>query len=344
MEKLQWNQKYRRNNMSQPEIPPQMRIWQLGLGFANTSAIYTLVKTGVIEQLRNQPKDLLEIAKACNLNSEVLYRVLRYATVIDIVTKNEEKYSLTETGKLLLKDVPGSLYTGILLVGSEPWQRSWQNLDHSITTGGVAFDQVMDEGFFNYLDQHPEYGDPYNKWMSLISSMTASAISEAYDFSAFNSVCDVGGGQGILLKQILTSNPHLKGILYDQESVLKGNLVSDMADRVTISQGNFFENVPQADVLMMKNILHDWNDEKCQIILNHCKAVMNPSSRLLVIEMLIGTPADLMGTFYDLHMQVLLGGKERTEEEFGELFAKIGLKLVRVIPTKSPMKIIEASL
>ena len=93
----------------------------------------------------------------------------------------------------------------------------------------------------------------------------------------------------------------------------------------------------------MKNVLHDWNDEKCQIILSQCRQAMQPSSLLLILEMVIDSPADLMGVFYDMHMQVMLGGKERTESEFSALLQKAGLKLNRIIPTKSPMKIIEAS-
>jgi len=111
----------------------------------------------------------------------------------------------------LLKDVPGSLYMGLPLIGSEPWKRGWQNLEHSLVTGEVAFDQVMGDPFFDYLDKHPEYGTPYHQWMTVLTMMAARAITESYDFAPVNSVCDVGGGQGILLKSILTANPHLRG-------------------------------------------------------------------------------------------------------------------------------------
>lgn len=94
----------------------------------------------------------------------------------------------------------------------------------------------------------------------------------------------------------------------------------------------------------MKQVLHDWNDEKCQMILSRCRQAMQPSSRLLIVEMAIDSPADLMGAFFDLHMQVVLGGKERTESEFNALLQKAGMKLSRIIPTRSPVKIIEATL
>jgi hypothetical protein len=158
-------------------------------------------------------------------------------------------------------------------------------------------------------------------------------------------VCDIGGGQGVLLHSILTANPHLTGILYDLKNVLKDHVLTDMSDRVQILDGNFFESVPMADVLMLKNVVHGWNDEECQPILEHCKKAMKPSSRLLIIENVMTSPADLITAVMDLQMKVVMGsGRERTEDEFNTLLLKAGMTLSRIIPTKSPMKIIEASL
>jgi hypothetical protein len=330
--------------MNQSQVPPQLRIWQLGLGFANTAVLHALVKAGVIEQLREQPRRLPELARACGLNADVLYRSLRFAAVIEVVTLDGEQYVLTDVGRLLLKDMPGSIYMGLMLIGSEPWQSAWHNFAHTLATGDAAFDQAMGEPFFDYLDKHPEYGAPFNQWQNILTVMAARAISEAYDFTAFGTICDVGGGQGVLLKSILSANSHLRGILYDQESVVKDHVLTDLSQRVEIQSGNFFEQVPAAEVLIMKNVLHDWNDEKCQLILGRCRQAMQPSSRLLIVEMVIDSPADLMGVFYDMHMQVILGGKERTASEFSALLQKVGMKLNRIIPTKSPMKIIEASI
>ncbi|HLS81487.1 MAG TPA: methyltransferase [Steroidobacter sp.] len=330
--------------MSQEHIPPQRLIWRLSLGFANTAVLHALVKTGVIEQMRHQSRTLPELAQTCRLNPDVLYRVLRFATELGVLAYNGSQYSLTETGTLLLRDTPGSLYMGLLLVGSEPWQRAWQNLAHSLATGEAAFDPIMGDPFFEYLDKHPEYGTPYNEWMTISTTLAASAITEAYDFTPFKSVCDIGGGQGVLLKNILTANPHLRGILYDQDTVVKDHVLADLSERVEIQTGSFFERTPSADVLLMKSVLHDWSDEKCQLILSRCRRAMRPSSRLLIVEMVIASPTDLMGAFYDLHMQVLLGGKERTAQEFSALLQSAGMKLNRIIPTKSPMNIIEASL
>lgn len=326
------------------QIPPQVRIWQLGLGFANSEVLYALVKTGVIEHLREQPKRLPELAQTCQLNADMLYRTLRFAQAIGVVTQDREAYALTDVGRLLLTDVPGSLYQGLVLLCSDPWQRAWHNFGHALATGENAFESMMGASFFEYLDQHPEFGTPFDEWMALLTSLGARAITESFDFRSFGTVCDIGGGRGVLLKTILDANPHLRGILFDNESVVKNHVLDGSLRRAEIQTGSFFERVPGADVMILKNVLHDWGDEKCQVILQCCRQAMQPSSRLLIIDRVIESPADLVSAFYDLHMQVMLGGKERSAKEFNTLLGKVGMKVDRVIPTKSPMKIIEASL
>lgn len=330
--------------MNLEKVPPQFGIMQLGLGFANTAVLYTLVKTGVIEQMHYQPQTLPVLAESCGLNPDVLYRILRFAAVIGVVELNEGQYSLTETGTLLLKDVPGSFYLGILLFGSEPWQRSWQDLAYSLTTGDGSFEHAMGSPFFEYLDKHLEYATIFNQWMTILTMAPGQAITAAYDFTPFHSVCDIGGGQGFLLKNILMTNSHLSGILFDQEAVLKDHILADKNGRVEIQAGSFFERVPSADVLVIKSVLHDWSDDKCHIILDHCREIMQPASRLLIIDRVIESPTDLTGAFFDLHMQVLAGGRERTESEFSSLLQKAGLKLNRIIPTGWTWKIVEASI
>jgi hypothetical protein len=326
------------------QIPPQLRVWQLALGFANSQVLYALVTAGVIEQLREQPKRLPELAQACQLNADVLYRTLRYAQVIGVVKQEGEEYALTDVGRLLLKDVPGSLYMGLVLAGSEPWQRAWHNFGHALATGEDAFEPVMGTSFFEYLNQHPEFGATFDEWMTVLTALEAHAITESFDFHPYGTVCDIGGGRGILLKTILDANPLLRGILFDHESVVKNHILDGSMRRAEIQTGSFFERVPGADVLLLKNVLHDWSDEKCQIILECCRQAMQPTSRLLIIDRVIEAPADLISAFYDLHMQVIQGGKERSAKEFNTLLKKVGMKLNRVIPTKSPMKIIEATL
>lgn len=322
----------------------QEKMWKLALGFANTAVLYALIKSEVVEELRFGSKTLDELVYACGIDPDVLFRTLRFAEVIEVITLQDGKYALSDMGKLLLKDVPGSLYYGLLLAGSDPWQQAWHNLTYSLTIGENAFEAAMGTPFYDYIDRFKQYGDPYNRWMSISTKMSANSIIEAYDFSTIVTVCDIGGGQGVLLQTILSENPHLQGILFDQSSVLETHILADMTDRVKVEAGNFFERVPSADVMILKSVLHNWEDEKALMILNNCREVMSRSSRLLIIEMIIDSPTDHIGAFYDLNMQVLFNGKERTKEEFDSLLKKANLQIKRIVPTKSLVKIIEVIL
>ncbi|HKI44005.1 MAG TPA: methyltransferase [Balneolales bacterium] len=319
-----------------------MQLRQLVAGFANTNVIYTLVKSGVIEQLRDDSMTVDKLANECGLHADVLNRVLRYATGLGIVSSNADQFSLTEAGRFLLKNVPGSMYGGVMLMGGGPWRKSWDNLVLSLKTGESAFAQTMGTSFFEYLEVNPDHAKMFNDWMTANSAASARMIPDAYDFTPYKTICDIAGGQGLLLKSILLANPHLHGILYDMGKVVEDHILDEVAERVTAVSGDFFKSVPRADILMMKHIIHDWNDDRALQILQNCKKVMDNDTKLLIIERVLDGEADMGSLFLDLHMQVMNGSKERSAAEYEVLLEKAGLKLNRIIPTPSPAKIIEA--
>ncbi len=328
----------------QDQSSPTKQAMQLAQGFAHLQVMHALVKSGIVEELGDTPKTLNQLSEGCNLNAGVLFRVLRYASGIDLVALENDQYQLTESGQRLVKDEPGSIYDIILLLGSEPWQKTWSNLTHSLRTGEAAFADAMGQPFFEYTKDHPEHGDIFDDWMTVESEMMADLIPEAYDFSDFETVCDIGGSRGILLKSILQSNPGLRGILFDKPEVVEQHEVGDIEEQVDICGGDFFESVPEADVLIMKHIIHDWEDEQAVQILQTCKENMDADTKLLLIERVLDDDNNISALFFDLHMQVMNGGRERTVGHFDDLLQQSGLRLNRVIPTDSPVNILEATL
>jgi hypothetical protein len=329
-------------------IPPQVRYFQWVQGFASLMLCHSLVKTGVIEQLADGPRTVDEIAEACHLHADTLFRALRMATVLELTAQEGDRYSLPDASRILLKETPGSMFNGIVMMGHEGYQRPWQNFSYSLETGESAFTHVMGAPFFDYLEQNPELGIPFQQQMAVYAAMTDPALAAAYDFSPFRTVCDVGGGTGSFLRRILEAHPHLTGVLFDLPGVAENHLLDDLAKRAEVVAGSFFEPVPSADLLILKTILHDWSDEKCALILARCRDALPPDGRMLIIDRLLQEPMDLMSLFYDLHMLVQIGGRERTEAELRALLADAGLQMRRVIiPTESPMfplRLVEASL
>ena len=118
-----------------------------------------------------------------------------------------------------------------------------------------------------------------------------------------------------------------------------------VASRVSIESGSFFESVPAGgDAYILSHIIHDWSEDQCLTILGNCRKAMKPTSRLLIVEMVL-PPGNAMhpGKLLDMIMLAVPGGTERTEAEYGALLAKAGFKLSRVVPTASPVSVVEAT-
>jgi SAM-dependent methyltransferase len=259
----------------------------------------------------------------------------------------EGRFSLTPMGELLRSDIPGSMRGMADFVGSEWTWRAWGDLMYSVQTGKTAFDHVFGKPCFDYLGEHKEESEVFNQAMTGFSSMIAPAVVEAYDFSQFGTIVDVGGGHGKLLTSVLKANPGVQGIVFDAPHVADGARetirAAGVEDRCRSEGGDFFRAVPVgADAYMMMHIIHDWPDDKATTILKNCRKSVKPGGKLLVIDAVIAPPnVPDTAKVLDLEMLVLPSGQERTEAEFAILFAGAGWKLNRVVPTKSPKRVIE---
>jgi hypothetical protein len=184
--------------------------------------------------------------------------------------------------------------------------------------------------------------------MNLAHGFETEPTIQAYDFSKFQTIADVGGGNGQLLAAILKKHRSLKGILFDQPNVLEDAepilSAAGVADRVKCVGGSFMTSVPTgADAYILRNIIHDWDDATSNRILRNVRAAIPGNGLVLLMEAVIPPGNDyFVGKFLDLTM-LLIGGKERTKEEYTVLLAKSGFKLTRVVPTTTELSVIEGS-
>jgi hypothetical protein len=185
--------------------------------------------------------------------------------------------------------------------------------------------------------------------MTTFSNQVIPAALEAYDFSGVELLVDVAGGHGAVLTAILQKHPKMRGVLFDLDHVIAGArpriAAAGLQDRLQTEAGNFFEKVtPGADAYIMKHIIHDWDDDRALRILHNIRSAMGRKrGRVILLESVIppGNTPDL-GKIIDLEMLMMPGGKERTAQEFEKLFAQAGFELTSILPTKSPLSVIEA--
>jgi hypothetical protein len=202
------------------------------------------------------------------------------------------------------------------------------------------------------MAQDPEQMAMFHQSMADQTGPVAAAVIEAYDFSRFGRITDVGGSLGALVAAILKANLGLRGEVYDLPALAAGAgaylAAAGVADRARFVGGSFFDEVPPgADAYLMKMIIHDWEDAQAAVILRNCAKALGPDGRLLVMEhvapeLASDAPSDFVTIRGDILMLTAAGGRERTLAEFESLFAGASLKLQRVVPTASGFAILEA--
>jgi hypothetical protein len=233
------------------------------------------------------------------------------------------------------------------MIGEDWFNRPFTQLLYSVKTGKDAFTHVHGQNLFQYLHQDNDASRLFNEVMTRLTDPVTTTVINAYNFSEISHIMDIGGGKGTLISAILKANPRLQGTLFDLPQVVqeaRKTLEDDgLIDRCRFIPGNMFESVPEGQNYILKRVIHDWDDEKAHTILNNCRRSISRDGKLLLIEGVIppGNQPSKM-KLDDIAMLVVIGGAERTRDEFSSLFSASGFKLVKVIPTQTSLSIIEA--
>ena len=320
---------------------------QLATGYWISQAIYASAKLDIANLLKDGPKSASEIALSTRTNEKAVYRLMRALCTVGVFrAAGADKFAVTALGMSLRSDVPGSLPAMIITLG-ETHYAAWAHLLESIQTGRAGFPAAFGADMFDYFGQNVEAGKIFNHAMTDYSALSSCAVLLSYDFSETRSLVDVGGGCGRLLTSILRMYPCMQGTLFDMPSVVAAAqeiLASDQCrERCALVPGSFLDFVPPgADTYLMSSVIHDWDDEHAITILRNCRRSMRRHSKLVMLEFVV--PAGEQASFskvLDLNMLVMNGGCERTADEFRELFDAAGLNLTRIIPTLSPLGVLE---
>ena len=234
-----------------------------------------------------------------------------------------------------------------ITLGDEWAWRSQGELLHSVKTGETAFNHAFGMGIFDYFDKNSDVAEMFNDTMTNLTYQDLDAVLAAYDFSGIETIVDVGGGHGILIAAILKEHPQMQGILADLSPVLEGaekQLISEGVEkRCQRIETDFFKAVPGGgDAYILRQIIHDWNDEQSIAILKNCHQQMNKSHRLLLVEKVIPPGNDPnAGKILDIQMMLYTGGLERTADEYVFLMNEAGFKLTEIVPTHGLSSVIE---
>jgi hypothetical protein len=330
------------------DVDLHVRMRQLIMGFRASQLIYVAAKLGLVDELANGPCDAAALAATIGAAPQPLYRLLRALASIGVLEEGAERtFSLAPLGHPLRRDVPGSLKSMALLYGDAVFWNAYGQMLHSIRTGQPAFERAHGESMYAHLASHPATASLFHEAMSGFSEHEIAAILDAYDFSSFATVVDVGGGQGALVAALLKTYSHLRGVVLDREDVAAGarHLLAQagLAERADFVAGDFFQAGPRnGSAYLLKSVIHNWDDASAQKILHNCRQAMSEDARVIMMERVIpaaDTPSE--AKLFDINMLVTVGGQERTEEEHRNMLRVSGFELARIIPTASQLSLIE---
>jgi O-methyltransferase domain/Dimerisation domain len=333
---------------TQPQTPPaHVGILQIMNGVHVGGAVACLAQLGIPDLLEAAPKSAAELAAELGADPQALYRLMRATASVGVLAEGPDgKFSQTPLSAVLRSNAMPSLRSFAIMGGREWHARGWSHLDYCVRTGKQAMEKIYGAHVFDYIKQNPDEGQIFHGAMTELSMIDGPAVAAAYNFDGIHSIVDVAGGHGFLLATILQKNPHLRGTLFEAPHVIEGAAngpLKPVMDRCAFASGDMFASIPAgADAYLMKHIIHDWPDELCIHLLKACRQAVTSGGKLLVVDSVIQPGNDFSPSkFLDLQMLIFPGGRERTEEQFRELFSASGWQLRRVIPTAATDSIVE---
>ena len=324
-----------------PEQPIETVLAQMIAGYRISQAIFVAVKLGIVDALTDGSRSGEELAVSAGLDAPALHRLLVVLANAGLLREVEPtRFALTPMGALLQE---GRSLRHSAVLGAELFWRAYGELAYTVQTGQSAFQRAFGMPIYDYLPRSPRADAAYAGAMTAATVAMADVLTHSYDFSAVSTVVDVGGGRGALLGSILTAHPHLRGILFDRPPTVAGMPdaleIKAVASRCQVVSGNFFERLPAGgDLYILKWVISEWSDDRAGVILSNCRRAMHPRGRLLIIE-----PLDLpSNALFNLNMLVTWnGGRVRSSADLAALLRDAGFTTERVIPTPSPLSIVE---
>lgn len=327
-----------------------MQLLQMTEGLVLHQSLHVAAKLGVADLLKDGKRSAAEMARDLKVNEDAFYRVLRYLAGRGVFVEGPEgEFANTALSQFMRSDVPGSMRPMLIFRGTHYFFDSFTEFLYSVETGKPGREKLLGGNGFEYLAQNPEEARIFDDAMTAGSAVAAPAIASGYDFGQWGSVMDVGGGNGILLAAILRQYPQLRGTLADREHVLerakqRGFLGGDSATRATFTPCDFFQGIsPGSRAYVMKNVIHDWDDEASIEILRNTRKAVPADGALLLVELTVGeTNQASFGKSVDMIMLAVTGGKERTVQEYASLLGAGGFRLNKTFPVSDTLMVIEA--
>lgn len=334
------------------EIKPKMEAMQTVVGYVFSFAVKAGIETGTFNVLKKEGCTIDEIAEELKVNSIALRRLMKALVCIGLVSQDETGgYCITDVGEAFQsKNNSNSIERLAKYLLSDKLVSAMMGLTYSVKTGKSAFENINGLSWYEYGKKNLGCLKVMDKAMEVYSKISLKPLLEAYPFSKFDLIVDIGGGNGQILSKILKENQNSKGILFDQpatiERVKEDIKLYGLDERCELAAGNMFDKVPSGgNLYLISKVLNDWEDDEVVCILKNIREAMTDESRLIIIETIDKdnnySPEDI---FRDLLFLTLSAGKIRNENEFRKLISSAGLEVIDIKLADNTFSIIECKI
>lgn len=335
------------------------KLFGMILAFVESQCLYVATRLGIFNLLEDEGEQSLEsLAQKTDTKPERLYFVLRALAHLDVLAEKPGRvFAPTEVSSLLVTNKGPSIgHFAMHLTEPAQWD-AWKVLEDALHTGEVPFERANGKSVYQFCQDNEWSGDVFINAMSFLTAHSVDALLDVYDFSRFDTVMDVGGGQGGLIAQIV-KRFGCRGILFDVPYVAEtapAYLEKQGVDKdaVQIITGDVFVEVPKgADAIVMKYFISAWNDEDATKILHNCKKALPPHGKIILLQAFVPdldepkvAPDGIMAGIFAVQINVAVpGGGWRTKKQFKELFEKCGFQLEKVVDTDTNLSAMEFGL
>ncbi len=325
-----------------PSSTSALRLFDLIQSHRVTAVIYVAARLGIAELLRNGPKSPNELAKATGADQHALGRLLTALSTVGICSRaGDDLYALTQIGAALDQAADHS-FKGWAIFEGEMLSKSWNGMLESIMTGKTAAQLLGLDNSFDLMSRTPENVRIFNAAMADLTRLVTPDILLAYDFGQVSHLMDVGGGSGELIGAVTKQYARLRGTVFDlprcAETANNHLRRVGVSDRASFVAGDFFKTIPAiADTIVLKSVIHDWDDARSGLILQNCRQALPENGTLLLVERIMPeSPTvkdeDKAHAMSDLNMLRGPGGLERTEKQYRRLLNKSGFRPASIYP------------
>ena len=307
--------------------------------------LHAVAELGIADALGESPRSAEELATDTRTHAGALSRTLRVLSAEGIFEARDDAWGHTPASRLLRSDHPQSMRSFVRMIGLSVYWRGFEYFADALTTGQSIQEKVVPGGYWKYLSENPQAARLFDEAMMGKAAGQIAGVLGSYDFSAFETIADIGGGRGHLLAAVLQAAPRARGVLFDQPHVTAAAQAAGMeSEQLRVHPGDFFRDVlPSADCYLIMQVIHDWDDPKAAQILAAIRRAAAPGAKLLLIECIVPEDSKPSWTkMLDLQMLTLLSGKERTQKEYSDMLRTAGFRLDQAIDVGMSTSILES--